>query len=366
MLKSIFYVTILLLVSCTKGSFKSDGTYSTQLSKIRNSYLNTRELVFYKASSRVSTLKSITNNFSQVNSQANYDLLVNAWLNCRYDFLLTSPYWYGDNSITIPGSAVIGRMEVYPVNLSYIDYTSTNALSGIINDEVNFPTINVSNLKLWHQQGSFLNVTCGLHALECMIWGEDDNNSSPGNRPLTDFQNARRRQFLKANISIFEDDFNDVKNQTQFKSDFLKLTPQQSFKFIISGLSEFVRVDFALNSIKKPLDSYSQNDEISQFSDNTFKDLKAKLAALNLALDPRDLYFSTSEYFIVDFIKEIDVDMYDRIQSNLTVLNQKINFQTLPFDQAIQNTVLRQELQSAYDALMSIDQDLQSLKSMIK
>jgi hypothetical protein len=47
-------------------------------------------------------------------------------------------------------------------------------------------------------------------------------------------------------------------------------------------------------------------------------------------------------------------------------LNQKINFQTLPFDQAIQNTVLRQELQSAYDALMSIDQDLQSLKSMIK
>lgn len=365
MLKSIFYLTIFLLVSCTKGSFKSDGKYSVQLSKLRNSYLNTREIVFENASIQVATLKSKTYNFCQVNNQMNYDLLVNAWINCRYDFLLTAPYWYGDNAVTIPGSDVISRMEIYPVSLGYLDYTSANPTSGIINDAVNYPTISTYNLKSWHQQGGAQNVTCGLHALEGMIWGEDNNASGPANRPLIDFQNVRRRQFLQSNISIFEDDFNDVKNNTQFETEFLKLTPQQSFKFIISGLSEFVRVDFATNSIKKPLDSYSENDEISQFSDNTVKDLKAKLVALNYAFDPRDLYFTTSEYFLIDFIKEIDSEMYNRIQSNLNVLNQKINYQTMPFDQAIQNTALRQELQTAYEALMSIDQDLQSLKSMI-
>lgn len=366
MLKSILPLLVLILVACTKGSFKSDGTYSVQLSKLRNNYLQTREVLFYNASNGIASLKTRTYNFYQANHLTNYNQLVLSWGNCRSTFLLTAPYWYGDNSVEIPGASVIHRMEMYPVDPAFLDYTTTNSNAGIINDLVNYPNLTAANLRLWNLQGGSQNVTCGMHAMEAMIWGEDNNASSGGTKPLADFQNQRRRQFLTSNISVLEDDFDEVKDQSTFKTNFLKLTPQQSFKFMITGLSEFVRVDFAQNSIKKSLDFGTDFYEVSRFSDNTFKDLTSKLNALRLALDPRELFIAPSDYYLIDFIKEVDSEMYDRIQANLSILEQNIAFQTMPFDQAILDMTKRQELQTAFEALIAIDNDLQKLKGMIK
>lgn len=366
MLRSFLVFLVLILVACTKGSFKEDGTYSTQLSRLRNGYLHTRELIIQNLRPKVDELRSKANDFYSLNNQFYYDRLVSAWIDIRYDFLLVSPYMYGDNSIAIPGSSVYDRMEIFPINPGYIDYTSANPTSGIINDAANYPIINAFNLKSWHQQGGIQNVTCGLHALEFLLWGEDANSTGPGSRPLTDFQNLRRRQFLIANAAVFDEDYDLINVHTTFKNDLLKLSPQESFRFIITGLSKFIRDDFAIKSIKKPLDSYSDADEISRFSDQTTSDLKAKLKALNLFLNPRELYFTSSDYFLIDFIQDVDQEMYSRIQANLAILDQKINYLSVAFDQAILNTTHRQNLLEAYDALIGIEQDLQSLKAVVK
>lgn len=347
-----------LIFACKKEKASEDSHYSIQISRWRHGYLDARKEIFALNQTDINAYKTQAANFFTANNQANFNALRTKFLTARNSFMLCGPYLYGDGSIAMPGIEAYARLDAYPINFEYIDYSNTNPGSGIINDPTNYPYISESAIKTWDKVGGAANSSCGMHVLEFLLWGQDLTAGSPGGRSVSDFTNLRRRQYLNFASSLLKNDLTLVQNQSVFENDLLAADPSVSFGFMMTGFLKFIQEDFAVNGIKKPLDSQSESDEISRFSDQTKQDLLGKLKAVRLYYDPRSLFSSNSEYFLTDFVKEVDASMDTEITQKLDEIETLLNGITVDFDQAILNPQYRQNLDKVYSDLIAIHDKL--------
>lgn len=354
-----------VVFSCKKETAETDSNYSIQISKLRNGYLATRAELFALNEQNVLAYFSRTSAFYSVNDQAIFNQVRTNFLKVRNSFALCGPYVYGGSGVPLPHGEIYGRLDAYPVRMEYIDYTNTNANSGIINDAAAYPVINEYGIKEWNMIGGPNNISCGMHAIEFLLWGQDLTPGSPGNRPVSDFINLRRRQYLLYSSSLLKNDMVLLTNQAAFKNDLLAADPGVAFEFMMTGLLKFIKDDFAVNGIKKPLDSQSEADEISRFSDQTNQDLKNKLKAIRLFYNPRELFTSNSEYFLVDLIKEVEPELDSEINQKLDEIEVILNGINVDFDQAITIPQRREDLLKAYNSLMEIHDKLAAFSQKI-
>jgi len=361
----LFLIILLFAFSCKKETADTDSHYSIQISKMRNGYLASRAEVFALNETGILSYSSKTSTFYTVNNQANFNVMRTSFLTARNSFLLCGPYLYGGSGVSLPHGEVYGRLDAYPINMEYIDYSNTNSNAGIINDVANYPLISEFNIKSWDKIGGQNNSSCGMHAIEFLLWGQDLTLGSPGNRSVSDFTNLRRRQYLLYASSILKNDMMLLSDQAAFKNDLLAADPAVAFEFMMTGILKFIKDDFAANGIKKSLDSQSDADEISRFSDQTNQDLKNKLKAIRLFYNPRELFITNSEYFLVDFVKEIDPDLDSEITLKLDEIEVLLAGITVDFDQAIVNPQYRQSLAKVYTDLIEIHDKLAAFSQKV-
>lgn len=353
------------LFSCKKESASEDSNYSIQISKFRNGYLDAREEIFLLNQASIDAYRTKAANFFSVNNQANFNSLRAQFLVSRSSFMLCGPYLYGSSAINLPSNEVYARLDSYPINMEYIDYTSTNPSSGIINDAVNYPYFSESLIKSWDKVGGVNNSSCGMHVIEFLLWGQDLTAGSPGDRQVSDFIDLRRRQYLNFASALLKSDMMLVKNQSGLENELLAAEPAVSFQFMMTGIMKFVKEDFAVNGIKKALDSQMDADEISRFSDQTKQDLLDKLRALRLFYDPRPLFNVNSNYFLIDFVKEIDSDLDTEITQRIDEIENSLAALPVDFDQAILNTQYRQSLNGVYTKLIEIHDRLDAFSKKV-
>ncbi|MNV11043.1 Imelysin [compost metagenome] len=119
------------------------------------------------------------------------------------------------------------------------------------------------------------------------------------------------------------------------------------------------------NCIKRPLDAQSEQYEMSRFSDFTMNELFVKVEAIRLFLDPRSLYISQTEFFLNDFIKEVDPDSYNQMVEKLDEIENDLLNIPMDFDQAILDPQYRQKLSEIHADLMVLHSLLSGFKSKV-
>jgi putative iron-regulated protein len=127
-------------------------------------------------------------------------------------------------------------------------------------------------------------VTTGYHAIEFLLWGQDLNPDGPGNRSALDFVGngaaARRRANLKVATDLLVENLKSVleawaPDRANYRAELVAMDPKQSISKILTGLATLSGFELGYERLATPLDSGSQEDEHSCFSDTTHVDVLA-------------------------------------------------------------------------------------------
>lgn len=175
-----------------------------------------------------------------------------------------------------------GRINAWPMDEAYVDGVAGRAEAGIINDR-SVPIDSATLIALNEREGEE-NIATGWHAIEFLLWGQDLSADGPGQRAWTDFVDGqaanadRRRQYLKVITDLLVADLSSLERAwapaaRNYRAGFVK--DAGSLAKLFSGIGILSRAELAGERIEVALDSQSQEDEHSCFSDNTHRDIVA-------------------------------------------------------------------------------------------
>ena len=179
-----------------------------------------------------------------------------------------------------------GLINAWPLNEAYIDAAHGDAGSGLIQSKV---AITRETLIHRNAHDDEADVTTGYHAIEFLLWGQDSNPDGPGDRKASDFTGdgtpARRRTYLKVATDLLVDNLKTLveawsPGQENYRALMRKQKPETSIRNILTGIATLSGFEVASERIATALDSGSQEDEQSCFSDSTHLDILANVVGV--------------------------------------------------------------------------------------
>jgi putative iron-regulated protein len=218
-----------------------------------------------------------------------------AWKNNRLVYQQTEALRFSDGPIdgNDEGLPEI-RINAWPLDENYIDYTSTMANAGLINDTSKVLTKQM--LSDANMVGKPESVSTGYHAIEFLLWGQDlTTPGGAGARPFTDFvtggggtaQNQeRRRQYLSLVAELLVDDLTTVRDAwapgstTNYAAEFNGLEPKEALRRILSGMGVMASSELSGERMLTAYENKDQEDEHSCFSDTTLDDLIGNMKSI--------------------------------------------------------------------------------------
>lgn len=212
-----------------------------------------------------------------------------------------------------------GQINAWPLDENMIDYTvdaEGKKTSGNIIDSkgqfnpggenptaVNVDKITPEVITELNENGGEANVASGYHAIEFLLWGQDQDYNNfiedkvthgamtAGQRPLTDFTTdkfaQRRLDYLKASADKLVSDLELVYSawtpDGEFRQALLgklsgdkakeNISEADALKDIFIGMGMFIKSELANERIAVAVLTPSEEDEHSCFSDNTHRDI---------------------------------------------------------------------------------------------
>ncbi|MFA7272912.1 MAG: imelysin family protein [Crocinitomicaceae bacterium] len=283
-------------------------------------------------------------------------------------YLLLSPYSFESTSLSHAFSNLRNQIDLTYLNESYIDYTQANANSGIINNFSTYPNLTKTDVLNAHLIGGPNNISIGFHAMEFILWGEDLSVSGPGSRPSQDLTSGinadRRRVYLLAVKEQLKSNFTQILDESTFEKELLKLDATK-FKDLLF-VSLIKHIDYlSHNLIIDAVDIQNESYELDKFSDKTTLHLLKMIDAISLYLDGRSLFAGTGDYYLIDFINEIDTEIGKEILEKLSTASNLLKSVTVPFDQAILDLNQRETLKSVSVNLNRVSELLQNFQTKI-
>ncbi|ELA09163.1 hypothetical protein MOMA_02110 [Moraxella macacae 0408225] len=249
-----------------------------------------------------------------------------AWLKSRESYGMTEIFRLSQGPIDAEEGWVEetygnleGQINAWPLDEHMIDYTidadgkrtAGNIIDGTglftpAGDDakaVDITHITPDVLTELNENGGEANVTTGYHAIEFLLWGQDQDYNNfvadtvthgamtAGQRPLSDFTTdkyaKRRLQYLTATAQKLVDDLATVtsawqKNGLYYQALNRQLTgkhadknieQEAALKDIFAGMGVFLKSELANERIAVAVLTPSEEDEHSCFSDNTHRDI---------------------------------------------------------------------------------------------
>jgi len=319
MKKTKFILLVLmsgLLISCNKSSSDS----------ILNTYANIATANYNDTLSDAKMMQDAIANFTDSPSTKTLSEAKAAWLNARESYGLTEIFRLSNGPIDAEEGwvadkygALEGQLNAWPLDENMIDYTidtKGNKTSGNIIDSrgmfnpggdnatsVNIATITKDAITQLNENGGDANVATGYHAIEFLLWGQDQDYDNmmkdgvtngaltAGQRPLSDYttdKNAdRRKAYLNAAAAKIVDDLTVVASawadgdNTNYKTALLgkhsdsskNIDQKTALNQIFAGMGVFIKSELANERIAVAVLTPSEEDEHSCFSDNTHRDI---------------------------------------------------------------------------------------------
>ncbi|APW65016.1 MULTISPECIES: imelysin family protein [Arcobacteraceae] len=378
---SLSVVTAIALTGCVTTTANDAMTkMETVKSKgILGSYANLALANYTDALNDAIVLEKAIDIFASNPSATNFTNAKKAWLVSRESYgqteifrLANGPIDAEEGWVADAYGALEGQLNAWPLDENMIDYTidaNGAKTSGNIIDTmgtfnpggedaqaVNVKTITEDALSALNENGGDANVSTGYHAIEFLLWGQDQDYSNflkdsvtkgaltAGQRPLSDFTTAknadRRLAYLKAAASKVVNDLTTVKSawvkdvngsnglyQAALQGNLSdsnsskNIESSEALKQIIAGMGVFMKSELANERIAVAVLTPSEEDEHSCFSDNTHRDI------LNNYLGFRNVLTSTykGQKFGNSLLDTLDADSKTRVISLMKSIEEKIN-----------------------------------------
>ena len=271
-------------------------------------------------------LQDAVDKFAAAPTETTLKSAKSAWLRARESYGMSEVFRLSEGPIDAESGWVADmygspeeQLNAWPLDENMIDYTIDargDKTSGNIIDTkgvftpggedsvaVDVTHITVEAITALNENGGDANVATGYHAIEFLLWGQDQDYSnfikdsvthgamSAGKRPLSDFttdKNAPRRlAYLKAASAKIVSDLTPVakawsrgdsknyraallgKNVDKSKN----LDAKKALRTILAAMGVFIKSEIANERIAIAVLTPSEEDEHSCFSDNTHRDI---------------------------------------------------------------------------------------------
>jgi putative iron-regulated protein len=378
-LVTLSVVSAIALTGCTTSSNSIQKNELTKTNTILEAYSNIALANYSDALNDAKSLNLAINNFASNPTEESFLNAKKAWLISRESYGQTEAFRLSNGPIDAEDSwvaqtygAVEGQLNAWPLDENMIDYTiDANGVktSGNIIDTVGLfnpggedakaidvTTITSKAIGELNENGGDANVASGYHAIEFLLWGQDQDYSNflkdgitngaltAGQRPLSDFvsdKNAQRRlAYLKSASSKIIEDLQVVKSAWEKEVNGInglyqaalngKLTginkdknidSNEALKQIIAGLGVFIKSELANERIAVAVLTPSEEDEHSCFSDNTHRDI------LNNYLGFRNILTATykGKSYGTSLLDAVDTQTKTKILDLMASIETKIN-----------------------------------------
>jgi putative iron-regulated protein len=323
-------------------------------------YANWTEIV-----TRAQALQSAVDTFVDEPSDANYQAARQAWLATRAS--------YGESEIGRfyrgPIDSLQGRINEWPVDENFIDYTAGNPNNGIINRVRDVPEISPQVLSYYTGFQGADNLALGYHAIEFLLWGQRTNQTQgPGQRPYTDYvdggtaQNqGRRRDYLRIATMLLVGDLSTVAAQwdlgdpMSYATQLTARPPKDALTDIVRGQTGMAISELLYERINDPFITRDQKDELSCFSESTLADLQANALGVENVYLGR--YHDVQGPGLADLVAAQDPDFDARMRQLLQAGQKALAAIPPPFDHAVlaaDDAAPRMRVQEAIGAFMEL------------
>lgn len=268
-------------------------------SAVISTYSDIAAAKYRDALATAKTLKAAVEAFTASPTAENLAAARTAWVAARVPYQQTEVYRFG-NAIVDDWE---GKVNAWPLDEGLMDYVDQDAY-GETSDENPFYSVNVIANKsvtaggktidtttitpavlesLQEVGGVEANVATGYHAIEFLLWGQDNNGTNPGagNRPHTDFDTAnctggncdRRADYLSAATDLLVKDLEDMAaNWTAdgaARKSLAEADAKSGLKAILTGMGSLSYGELAGERMKLGLLLHDPEEEHDCFSDNT-------------------------------------------------------------------------------------------------
>ena len=265
---------LILLTSCSEQSDKSDLDLEPLKKGFKETYAKIAFAAYDDALLTSKNLQNEIDEFLKEPSAEGLEKCRTSWLRSREAYLLTEAFRFSNGPIDNK-DGVEGAINAWPLDESYIDYVRGNPKSGIINNPEGFPEISKKTILSLNEQGGETNISTGFHAIEFLLWGQDQEDTSlktPGNRNFKDYSDPtpnadRRAAYLKAVTDLLVEHLESVQKEWEsnipgnYREKFLASESNQSLKDILKGLFNFSKAELAGERLFVALTNKDQEDE---------------------------------------------------------------------------------------------------------
>ena len=377
-LVSLSIVTALAISSNAASNTQTSKSEVVKGASILDAYSDIALANYSDALKDAKSLKIAIDAFVKSPTQVNLDNAKKAWLTSRESYgqteifrLVNGPIDAEDGWVADSYGALEGQLNAWPLDENMIDYTidangaktSGNIIDtvGVFNpggegaSAIDVSAITPDAITALNENGGDANVASGYHAIEFLLWGQDQDYSNflkdsvtpgamiAGNRALSDFtseKNADRRlAYLQAASQKVVDDLEliasawqkDIKGKTGLYQAALKgqltgddasknINSNDALKQIIAGMGVFVKSELANERIAVAVLTPSEEDEHSCFSDNTHRDIATNYLGFKNILTAS---YNGKKYG-KSLLDSVDKESKARIEKLMTSIEAKI------------------------------------------
>ncbi|CAA6800598.1 MAG: Iron-regulated protein A precursor [uncultured Sulfurovum sp.] len=398
-------VAILALTGCEVSSSASDTPSTNSSSQVKDLPTAQKEAVIQTALTAYAdyaftsystakidaiALQTALRAFTATPTETTLATAKTAWLKSRESYGITEALRLSEGPIdaeagygaTFDGQE--GQINAWPLDENYIDYTTdknNNITSGNIIDGT--ATITKASLAALNEVGGDTNVATGYHAIEFLLWGQDQDYNSfvadnitsgpmvAGARPLTDYTTAdnadRRKTYLNAVADLLVDDLTTVVNAWGKGGDTYRdallgthstmannLTQNTALKQIFAGIGVFIKSELANERIAVAALTPSEEDEHSCFSDNTHRDIVLNYEGFKNVLNIFKDNLSTAEQTEVN-TQMASIDAKVKIINDVAISDYHFDHQIIEANGKLQNIInTKNEMRDLGDEIVAV------------
>ena len=329
------------LLSASCGS--SAGPSNVTESEVVRQYAVNLKANYQDVVAKLVELQAAVDAFVAAPSAAGFEAARAAWLAARpvYGRCEISRFYGG------PLDEAQGRMNEWPIDENFLDYTYDIPDGGIVNQPDAYPVIDVSVLTSTDHMGGLENLPAGFHAIEFLLWGQrPSQEDGPGTRPYTDYvdggtaaNQSRRRDYLKAATDLLLSDMQglvaawDLSNSQSYGAAMVAGAPHDGVQNIVRGLTDMHISELYYERLLDPYVTMDRKDEESCFSESTYTDLVANDSGVFDTYHGR--YGSHAGASVADLLTAIDPALAGQIDQQIQATVAGIAAIPQPFDHTV-------------------------------
>jgi len=212
-----------------------------------------------------------------------------AWCRARQVYALTEAFRFSGGPIDDEDGPE-EWLNAWPLDESIIDRVPDSPVISIIENTEEYPVIDADLLARLNMKEGEKNITCGWHAVEFLLWGQDTSTDGPGNRPYTDFTTAphaaRRCRYLEAAATGVVANLAAVAaawrpgDSANYRGTAEARPADESLRTVVKGMIMLAGFELASERIGVPCETRLQEEEQSCFSDTTSDDIRGNITGL--------------------------------------------------------------------------------------